>query len=73
MSDADIRNAAINAQNQRVLDSIADAERLNAERIQDSLDNLPKYTEAAPAAQADRGNGNGKGKGGGRGKGKKKK
>ncbi len=68
-----IDTAAINAQNQRVLDSIADAERLNAERIQDSLDNLPKYTEAAPAAQADRGNGNGKGKGGGRGKGKKKK
>lgn len=63
-----IDTAAIQAENQRVLDSIADAERLNAERIQDSLDNLPRYTAPVPVQ---RGNGNGKGKG--RGKGKKKK
>lgn len=64
-----IDSAAIQAERQRLLDSIADAERLNAERIQDSLDNLPRYTAPVPAP-AQRGRGNGKGKG--KGKGKKK-
>ncbi|SKB41520.1 serine/threonine protein kinase [Daejeonella lutea] len=63
-----VDSTAINAENQRLLDSLADAER-----IQDSLDNLPKYTEPAPVAQVNRGNGKGNGKGKGRGKGKKKK
>ncbi len=61
-----IDTAAINAENQRLSDSIADAERLNAERIQDSLDNIPTYSTPAPVQRA-----NGKGKG--KGKGKKKK
>jgi serine/threonine-protein kinase len=64
--DADlVDTAAINAENQRLLDSAA-----NAERIKDSLDNLPRYT---PAAAQQSGNGNGKGKGRGKAKGKKKK
>ncbi|WP_411272816.1 serine/threonine-protein kinase [Daejeonella sp.] len=60
-------SAAVNAENQRLLDSIADAARLNSERIQDSVDNLARYSSPAPVQ-----NGNGKGKGNGKGRGKKK-
>lgn len=57
-------SAAINAENQRLLDSAVVADRMNERRVQDSLDNLERYE---PAVQR----GNGKGKGKGRGKKKK--
>lgn len=62
-----VDTAAVIAQNQRRLDSIADAERLNAERIQDSLDNISQASSPPPVQR-----GNGKGNGKGKGKGKKK-
>lgn len=59
-----VDSAAINAENQRLLDSAVVADRMNERKVQDSLDNLQRYE---PAVQR----GNGKGKGKGRGKKKK--
>lgn len=59
-----VDSAAINAENQRLLDSAVVADRMNERKVQDSLDNLERYE---PAVQR----GNGKGKGKGRGKKKK--
>ena len=59
-----VDSAAINAENQRLLDSAVVADRMNERKVQDSLDNLERYE---PAVQK----GNGKGKGKGRGKKKK--
>ena len=56
-------SAAVNAENQRLLDSAVVTERMNERRVQDSLDNLANE----PAVQR----GNGKGRGKGRGKKKK--
>ena len=59
-------SAAVNAENQRLIDSAVLADRLNEERIQDSLDNMENYSDPVPVQK-----GNGKGKGKGRGKRKK--
>lgn len=58
-----VDTAALRAENQRLSDSIANAERLNDKRIQDSINSLPVNT---PPSRWSNGKGNSKGKGKGR-------
>ncbi|HXI00177.1 MAG TPA: serine/threonine-protein kinase [Sphingobacteriaceae bacterium] len=64
-----IDTAVVNAENERIADSIANDQRLNDKRIQDSLDNIPRYVPR----QSTRSSGNSPGRGQGKGKGKGKK